>query len=121
MVPARTGWPDHEPSALLAALEVAVGDAVQPGRAVHQPGDRADQGDRTDEARARGHGHDEHADRLVGLAVDQLPQAWNHRAAHRGDDARGVVTLAAPRLDQCSAHPWKYDMARLKTTPSPPA
>src|SRR5262249_8902521 len=91
-------------SALLAALEEAVGDTVDPRDTVHHAGEPTDQRQRAEEARRRDRGDHEHADRLVGVSVDQLPEPGHHRAARSGDHARNIVTPAAPRFDQRVAH-----------------
>src|ERR1044071_1499442 len=92
------------PSALLAALEEPVGDAVDPSDPVHQTGDPTDQRYRAEQTRCRDRGDDEHADRLVGVAIDQLTEPGHHRAARGRDHPCNVVLPPAPRLDQRLAH-----------------
>src|SRR5678815_5614149 len=101
---ARPAGGPTTPSALLAALEETVGDAVDPRGPVHQAGDPADQRYRAEKARRRDRGDDEHADRLVGVAVDQLIEPGHHRAARGRDHPRDVIPPAALGLDQRLAH-----------------
>ena len=77
----------------------ASADRVEVGRQVGQAEHAADQRQAEQEPRA-GHDRDhEHADRLVGLAVHQLTDTRDDRAAHRRHDAATTRTL-----DQRIAH-----------------
>src|ERR1041385_1971316 len=99
-------------SALAAfTRHVRVADAVEPRHRADDRRNAAD--DRHAMQKARDDRDSEHADRLVGLAVHELPDAGNERTADRGDHA---ASTTGRLTHQCLGH-----SATSRTTLTHPA